>query len=222
MYRQGVEIKELNKALTDEVATAATFQFDLAPTRWTSELLQAEATGHVEAPWVSGHPEADSVMAVVGDGQTLVAVRLSTVTDPPQVIELAIRPAGQGADLNLQAIPTLLSEAGGLAAKFLRLTGRIDAELAPWRSNTRGTGTRRSEVAYAALAARYVEMVNGGERHPAKRLAADLGMAPVTVSQRIRECRAAPLELLTESTHGAAGGMLTEKAKQLLARLAED
>jgi hypothetical protein len=72
----------------------------------------------------------------------------------------------------------------------------------------------RDDVAYAALAARYVELVQAGDRAPAATLAHQLGMSSVTVSQRIREAR--QRALLTHTDPGTAGGQLTEKALSVL------
>jgi hypothetical protein len=92
---------------------------------------------------------------------------------------------------------------------------RVDEWLAPWRTGARGSRTKRPNVAYAALAARYVELVRQGERAPAATLARQLGVSAVTISQRIREAR--ELGLLTRTTAGTAGGELKPKALSLLA-----
>lgn len=92
---------------------------------------------------------------------------------------------------------------------------RVEEWLASWRVGARGSRAKRPNLAYAALAARYVELVREGERAPAAILARQLGMSAVTVSQRVREAR--ERGLLTRTAAGTAGGELTPKALGLLA-----
>lgn len=212
-------IEEIPEPTDDTVAKPVPFHFDLAPSAWTSELLAAAEVGRAEVPWVSWHPDRVTLMVVVGDGRTLTAARLRPTDVGLGVLEASVCSQQSERSFDLGAVPAMLTEATDLAERFLRLMEMIELDVATWRTSARGAGSRRPDVAYAALAARYVQLVSGGERHPAKALGAELGLSPVTVSQRIRECRNAPLELLTEATHGAAGGMLTDKAKRILARL---
>lgn len=192
------------------------FHFDLAPTPWASQLLDAAANDQVDVPWVSWHPDRDSVMVMTGDGVVLVATRLRRRASGWSVMEVAAVSSDGDDEPDTGRLPDVIVACRDLADRFTQLSNVIEKHLTPWRTSTRGQGARRPETSYAALAARYVELVNTGERHPAKVLAAELGMSPVTVSQRIREARTQPLGLLTDATHGAAGGMLTEKAKRLL------
>lgn len=83
-----------------------------------------------------------------------------------------------------------------------------------WRTSARGSQRKRSDVAYAALAARYAELVRAGDRSPAATLAVELGVSAITVSQRVREAR--ERKLLTHTPPGTAGGELTEKAISVL------
>jgi hypothetical protein len=73
---------------------------------------------------------------------------------------------------------------------------------------------RRDERFYAEMAAAYAEAVSAGNNRPVDTIAAALGRSRNTVKDVIREARARGL--LTETTHGRAGGRLTAKAKRLL------
>jgi biotin operon repressor len=73
---------------------------------------------------------------------------------------------------------------------------------------------RRDERFYAEMAAAYAEAVSAGNKRPVDTIAEALGRSRNTVKDVIREARARGL--LTETTHGRAGGRLTAKAKKLL------
>jgi hypothetical protein len=73
---------------------------------------------------------------------------------------------------------------------------------------------RRDERFYAEMAAAYAEAVSAGNNRPVDAIAKALGRSRNTVKDVIREARARGL--LTETTHGRAGGRLTSKAKKLL------
>jgi hypothetical protein len=73
---------------------------------------------------------------------------------------------------------------------------------------------RRDERFYAEMAAAYAEAVGAGNNRPIDTIADALGRSRNTVKDVIREARAR--RLLTETTHGRAGGRLTVKAKKLL------
>lgn len=73
---------------------------------------------------------------------------------------------------------------------------------------------RRDDRFYAEMAAAYAEAVAAGNNRPIDTIAEALGRSRNTVKDVIREARARGL--LTETTHGRAGGRLTAKAKKLL------
>jgi hypothetical protein len=73
---------------------------------------------------------------------------------------------------------------------------------------------RRDDRFYAEMAAAYAEAVAAGNNRPIDTIAEALGRSRNTVKDVIREARARGL--LTETTHGRAGGRLTAKAKRLL------
>jgi hypothetical protein len=73
---------------------------------------------------------------------------------------------------------------------------------------------RRDERFYAEMAAAYAEAVAAGNNRPIDTIADAIGRSRNTVKDVIREARAR--RLLTETTHGRAGGQLTAKAKKLL------
>jgi hypothetical protein len=73
---------------------------------------------------------------------------------------------------------------------------------------------RRDERFYAEMAAAYAEAVSAGNNRPIDTIAQALGRSRNTVKDVIREARARGL--LTETTHGRAGGRLTARAKRLL------
>jgi transposase len=75
---------------------------------------------------------------------------------------------------------------------------------------------RRDDRFYAEVAAAYAEAVAAGNNRPIDTIADALGRSRNTVKDVIREARARGL--LTETTHGRAGGRLTAKAKKLLRR----
>jgi biotin operon repressor len=73
---------------------------------------------------------------------------------------------------------------------------------------------RRDERFYAEMAAAYAEAVSAGNNRPVDTIAEALGRSRNTVKDVIREARARGL--LTQTTHGRAGGRLTAKARKLL------
>jgi hypothetical protein len=75
---------------------------------------------------------------------------------------------------------------------------------------------RRDDRFYAEVAAAYAEAVAAGNNRAIDTIADALGRSRNTVKDVIREARARGL--LTETTHGRAGGRLTAKAKKLLRR----
>jgi hypothetical protein len=95
----------------------------------------------------------------------------------------------------------LVDETGGV------VSGVVATHLPPKRM-------RRDERFYAEMAAAYAEAVAAGNNRPIDTIAAALGRSRNTVKDVIREARAR--SLLTETTHGRAGGRLTAKAKKLL------
>jgi len=195
------------------------FSFDLAPVRWPSELLEAWATGHLETRWVARDADASGALLALVPGERLVcAARLVPDDGGWSLSEVATRAAWSSSVevAALADLPDLLAEAVEVAQIFDSILDAVERLLAPFRTNARGSQQRRPESAYAALAARYVQLVAAGERHPGKVLAAELGMSPVTLAQRIREARSEPLSMLTEARPGAAGGALTERARLLL------
>ena len=206
---------------TGPTAAGPALHFDLAPAGSISDLLAAASDGEVSAPYAAWHGDRKDVLALIADAGMFVGLRLHA--DEGQWIckELAIC---AGADshvtpdgLSAVNFVEVTRAAAELAADLVGGAKVVEQLLAPWRVNTRGSGKARDDIAYAALAFRYVQLVNAGERHPAKALGQQLGMSPVTVSQRIREARNEPRNLLSESTPGSAGGQLTDKAQRIIA-----
>ena len=93
---------------------------------------------------------------------------------------------------------------------------RLHELLEPWRIDARSARVVRDDVAYAALAARYVQLVARGSHKPVDDLAEELDLSPVTVSLRLREAR--HRDLLTAAETGRPGGELTDHAIAALAR----
>lgn len=93
---------------------------------------------------------------------------------------------------------------------------RLEELLWPWKVDARSTSVVRDDLAYSALAARYVQLVAGGSRKPVEQLAKELGVAPVTVSQHLREAR--QRGVLTATEPGRSGGELTDHAMHVLVR----
>lgn len=80
-----------------------------------------------------------------------------------------------------------------------------------------GPGAGRAamdDLQLAGVALEYVRAIDMGERAPAARIAALAGVRPIQARDYIR--RARTRGLLTEATHGRAGGALTDKAIALL------
>lgn len=67
---------------------------------------------------------------------------------------------------------------------------------------------------HASIAAAYVELLNAKERYPVKVLAKRLHMGEKTVRNYL--FRARETSLLTSAGQGKAGGVLTDKAKEIL------
>jgi hypothetical protein len=108
--------------------------------------------------------------------------------------------------------PEGLFERHGVSEPFVdaargEMSGVLAAHLPPRRM-------RRDERFYAEMAAAYAEAVSAGNNRPIDTIAEALGRSRNTVKDVIREARARGL--LTETTHGRAGGRLTAKAKRLL------
>lgn len=214
------ELVDITPTPPDLVPEPIPYQFDLTPTSWTSELIDLYEHGRIGAPWVSWHKDQKTVLVLVDatEGMT-VAVRLVPRGEEWEAENISIsRPlhADIVSEADLKGLGAVLGRCRDMATRFIEMTEGIDRLLEPWRTSARGAVARRSEVAYAALAARYVELVERGERHPGKVLGESLGMSPVTLAQRVREARSEPLGLLTPATQGRAGGFLTDKAKRLL------
>ena len=216
-----MDIVDIEPSDPSDLPEPLAFHFDLAPTAWASELLVMSEQGRIDTPWASWHTDRRTVLAAHYNDESglTVAAHLKRDGRAWSIIDAAVGLGGGariGSSHDLVGLDAGLEECRSLASRFATMVDSIDALLAPWRTNARGSVTRRSEVAYAALAARYVELVNSGERHPGKALGQQLDMSPVTVAQRIREARGVPLGLLSPAVHGTAGGVLTDKAKALL------
>jgi hypothetical protein len=108
--------------------------------------------------------------------------------------------------------PQGLFERHGVTGAFVDETGGVVSgvvamHLAPKRM-------RRDNRFYAEMAAAYAQAVEAGNNRPIDTIADALDRSRNTVKDVIREARARGL--LTETTHGRAGGRLTAKAKRLL------
>jgi transposase-like protein len=108
--------------------------------------------------------------------------------------------------------PEGLFERHGVTGPFVDETGGVVSgvfamHLPPKRM-------RRDDRFYAEMAAAYAEAVAAGNNRPIDTIADALGRSRNTVKDVIREARARGL--LSETTHGRAGGRLTAKAKRLL------
>lgn len=72
----------------------------------------------------------------------------------------------------------------------------------------------RGDRAYAELAALYVSLVDSGEPRPIRAVAGRVGLAEKTVQNHLFKAR--ERGLLTSLGRGRAGGLLTDKAKEIL------
>ena len=170
---------------------------------------------------------------VSGEDDWAVLLHLQWREDHFHVVEVSIRPAGQAPDPWSWAPGTLSPtfirgvQWGSLFESARQLCWMVLAF-----SDERGTsafeqvwrprqdpGTRpgppdKSRRTLALLAARYVALIEAGERAPTKALAEELNYSPVTINEQLRKARNAGL--LTAAPKGKAGGRLTAKAKKLL------
>jgi hypothetical protein len=83
-----------------------------------------------------------------------------------------------------------------------------------WRSAETGNSRSSSLLRLAAIAARYVDRINAGDRTPVASVAGELGLKQEQVRDRLHRARYA--ELLTPASRGRAGGQLTQFAVDLL------
>jgi hypothetical protein len=183
--------------------------------------------------WMAATPEAS--VGAYGDGfysltrlddGWILGLRLVLQRGVYEVVEaifMAVEEDGTGGLTtgNFREVPLgeIIKNARYQAASIRNVVGgeaahRVDQWLAPWKVPARGSRVKRDDVAYAALAAKYVELVGEGDRSPAATLGRTLGMSAVTISQRVREAR--ERGLLTNTATGTAGGELTEKALSVL------
>ncbi|HYN96121.1 MAG TPA: hypothetical protein VES42_19930, partial [Pilimelia sp.] len=98
-------------------------------------------------------------------------------------------------------------------ARRSRLTRPSDIYLAPFPEDSRGRPPPGDE-SYANLALVYADLVESGDRSPAKTIAAQHGGASGTWANRIAEARRRGF--LTPVKSGEAGGGLTDAATELL------
>lgn len=84
-----------------------------------------------------------------------------------------------------------------------------------WREELQGRSGRRGKPddAYLDLVLAYVRLVDGGERAPIPRLAAEAHMAPATIRNLLHAARRRGLLI---GSPGVTGGALTQKALDLL------
>lgn len=167
---------------------------------------------------------SDGDEALVGlriDQEWSVGVRLAPGhgTRHWHVRELLVRAGGSEAELDSQSVRdlplgVLLAEARRLATRAARRgASRPDPELATLVSE-RGTRLGTDDVALAAVAHAYAELVAEGERAPAKAMAERHGGSPGTWTNRVTAARRQGF--LGEGEAGAAGGGLTAKGRAVL------
>jgi DNA-binding transcriptional ArsR family regulator len=118
----------------------------------------------------------------------------------------------------------LLSEATTIMRRLRDLPAPEGVDLSEWSELSRSladfaerprTGPAgRSEQSYAALSALYVRVIDEGEQRPIRALAERLGLAEKTVQNHLFKAR--ERGLLTSLGRGKAGGVLTDKAKEIL------
>ncbi|GAA4361974.1 hypothetical protein [Angustibacter luteus] len=182
------------------------------------------------APQAQTHVEDDRIttMCRLGEDWIIGIEFVRDELDLDRPVELTILAARSDSDVALttsvlRAIPLgqLIDAARAVSRDASVLYDAYEAaiaeELIVWTQDARRTGAKRSGLAYAALAARYADLVARGDRKPAETLGAELDMSPVTVSQRIREARQSGL--LTPAVPGRASGRLTREAVRLLGDL---
>lgn len=116
--------------------------------------------------------------------------------------------------LDLAVVRTSLDELTRLATYSFKIRRRVDQLLDPWRTTARGNRERRPDSAYAALAMRYVQLVDSNIKNPRQALSDELNLSLPSISARVREARA--YGFLSESAHGRAEGVLTDKARLAL------
>lgn len=209
-----------------ELPETDTFFPDLVIGDRLEDVLDALDNGQIEAPFATWSTVSSSALVVVDNGTLAVAARLIPVDTGWSAHTFAARLSqfSDSRELTTDSpidVGPLLNEAANLAKALSRVRKTIEQHLNAWRASTRGSRSRRSDLAYAALAARYAELVANGEHKPTQIIADELGLSPTTVSQRVREARREPLSLLTETKHGAAGGNLTSKARNILRQASE-
>jgi hypothetical protein len=101
-----------------------------------------------------------------------------------------------------------------MASRRPSSTRRVAWKLGSSPRTYRRSGCAGTSAFYAGMAAAYAEAASAGHNRPIDTIAQALGRSRNTVKDVIREARARGL--LTETTHGRAGGRLTARAKRLL------
>lgn len=181
------------------------------------------------APGLLTSAKADGFHVVTRlEGGWLLGLRLVRRAGRHEVVEaqfLSFQAEGAGLSTGfLRTVPLgqIIDAARAHAAEVAEVisgeaAARLFELLEPWRRDARTSDVTRDETSYAALVARYVELVSRGDRKPADTIGKELGMSAVTVSQRVREAR--QRGLLTDAPPGKPGGDLTELAYHLLQRV---
>lgn len=127
-------------------------------------------------------------------------------TKEPQLIGLFVLPLSEQKPPSPE-VHQVFAEFENIAQDAFKTWDRIQLLLQPWRENARGSKTKRPASAYAALALRYVQLVESNAKNPRQVLSDELGVSLPSVSARVREART--MGFITESTHGRAEGEIT-------------
>lgn len=195
--------------------------FEVQARRWTDDGWRSEAPG-VLGHTLEGGPRceiklsddlvAEVILEEVDGEQHLRSLQLATIRPGVSITTAMLREIS-AAELVSQTLAAVRAAQGLLLEGFEE--DDLDYLLDGW------SGAReRDEVAYAALAWAYIEELRKGERKPSEALATRLGFTAGTTNQRVREARL-HYKFLTPAPAGKAGGQLTDRAKNVLARWAD-
>ncbi|MEJ1179561.1 MULTISPECIES: hypothetical protein [unclassified Pseudarthrobacter] len=158
-----------------------------------------------------------ALLAYAVTGGWAIGLRIDFTPDSWSIAEVVASPAGEVRtlpDVNSAEVRSYVEAAVGRARGRLRAEDEQLAKLATnsafiqerfetWRDKT----ARRTNVEYAALAAKYAEQIRLGNSRATATLAGLVDMSPSVMAQRIKEARRRAL--LTPGEQGRASGALT-------------
>lgn len=175
------------------------------------DFFNGEDPLNVEAIWTQSFNELNTRRL---ERDFMLTARFSESEDStPALSAMFLAPVSNNT-VNFAEVTETLDEMTRLAQTSFRIRRRVNELLAPWKASARGNRERRPDSAYAALAMRYVQLVDSKVRNPRQALSEELGLSLPSISARVREARS--YGFLTESAHGRAEGVLTDKARLAL------